>query len=173
MAQPGTKVVVHEKQNNRLSWAGHGTNVWYIGPSLEHYRCFKCYMLVTCRERDADTVEFSLTTTPFPHVSTDDYLRQAATDLVNILCALKNNIPPLTYGSPTTNAYIHISQILKRSDTSSTNLPSVHNETHSPIVMQVLPRVTKETSLVPATTHINKTVLRKHVAAEPRVKHKT
>ena len=36
MAPPGTKVVVHEKSNNRLSWAGHGTEAWYIGPSLEH-----------------------------------------------------------------------------------------------------------------------------------------
>ena len=113
MAPPGNKVVVHEKPNNRLSWAGHGTKAWYIGPSLEHYRCFKCYMSVTCRERDSDTLEFSLTTTPFPRVSTDYYLRQAATDLVDILRAPKNNIPSIPYGSPTTNAYIHIAQILK------------------------------------------------------------
>ena len=58
---------------------------------------------MTCRERDADTVKFTPTTTPFTPVSTYDYLRQAATDLVYILCAPKNNIPSLTYGSPTTN----------------------------------------------------------------------
>ena len=72
MAPPGTKVVVHEKPNNWLSWAGHGTEAWYIGPSLEHYRCFKCYMSVTFRERYIDTVDFFLTTTPFPRVSTYD-----------------------------------------------------------------------------------------------------
>ena len=123
MTPPSTKVVVHEKPNNRLSWTGHVTEAWYIGPSLEHYRCFKCYMTVTWRERDADTVEFSPKTTPFPRVLTDDYLWQAATDLVDILRSPKKNIPSLTYGSPTTNAYIHIAQILKRAATPTTPVP--------------------------------------------------
>ena len=33
---------------------------------------------------------------------------------MNILKAPKQNIPTLTYGSPTTNDYIHLAQILKR-----------------------------------------------------------
>ena len=131
-------------------------------------------MPVTCWEQEADTVEFFLKTTPFPRVSTDDYLRQAATYLVDILRAPKNNIPSLTYGSPTANAYIHIAQILKQSTTPPTLVPSVHHDTHSPRVMQVLPIVTKEPRVVPATKHIqDKTVIQKHVAEEPRVKHKT
>ena len=32
MAPPGTKVIVHKKSDNRASWAGHGTEAWYIGP---------------------------------------------------------------------------------------------------------------------------------------------
>ena len=28
MAPPSTKAIVHEKANNRLSWAGHGTEAW-------------------------------------------------------------------------------------------------------------------------------------------------
>ena len=75
MAPPGTKVVVHEKSDNRKSWAGHGTEAWYIGPALEHYRCSKCYMPATYSERNVDTVEFFPSTTPFPKVSTDNYLR--------------------------------------------------------------------------------------------------
>ena len=81
-------------------------------------------------------------TKPFPHVSTDDYLRQAATCLVDILRAPKNNIPSLTCGSPTTNAYIHISQIFKRAATPTTPVSSVHHYTHSPRVMPVLLSVT-------------------------------
>ena len=145
MAPPGTKVVVHEKANNRLSWAGHGTEAWCIGPSPEHYRCFKCYMPMTCRERDAETVEFLLTKTPFTRVSTYDYLRQAATYLVNILRAPKNNIPSLTYGSPTTNEYIHIAQILKQAATPPKPVTKVHNERHYPRVIPVLTSVTKIT----------------------------
>ena len=155
MAPPGTKVILHEKANNRLSWAGHGTEAWYIGPSLEHYICFKCYIPVTCCEQDADTVEFFPTTAPFPRVSTDDYLRQAATDLVDILRAPKNNIPSLTYGSPTTNAYIHLAQILKRSATPPTPVPTVQYDTHSPMVVPVSPSVTREPRVVPATKHIH------------------
>ena len=75
--------------------------------------------------------------------------------------------------SPTTNAYIHIAQILKRSANPPTPVPSVHPDRHSSRVMPVLPSVTKEPRVVPATKHINKTVLQKNVAAEPRVKHKT
>ena len=64
------------------------------------------------------------TSTPFPKVSTDDYLHQAANDLVNILKAPQQNIPTLTYGSPTTNAYTHLAQILKRSiEKPQVNLP--------------------------------------------------
>ena len=111
-------------------------------------------MPVTFREQDSDTVEFSPTTTPFPRVSTYDYLRQAATDLVDILRAPKNNIPSLTYGSPKTNAYIHIAQILKRAATPPTPVSSVHHNTNSPRVMPVLPSVTKEPRVVPATKHI-------------------
>ena len=39
--------------------------------------------------------------------------------------------------------------------------------------MPVLLSVTKEPRVVPATKRINKTVLQKHVASEPRLKHKT
>ena len=34
MAPPVTRVVVHDKPNQRASWAHHGTPDWYIGPSL-------------------------------------------------------------------------------------------------------------------------------------------
>ena len=131
-------------------------------------------MPVTFREQDTYTVEFFPKTTPFPRVSRDDYLRQAATDLVDIFRALKKNIPSLTYGSPTTNAYIHLAQILKRSATPPTPVPTVQHDAHSPRVVPVSPSVTKEPRLVPATKHIHdKTVLHKHVAEEPRVKQKT
>ena len=62
---------------------------------------------------------------------------------------------------------------MKRAANPPTPVPSVHHDRHSPIVMPVLPSVTKEPRVVPATKHIHKTVLQKHVTAEPRVKHKT
>jgi hypothetical protein len=66
LAPPGTKVVLHLKPDQWASWAFHAEEGWYVGPSMEHYRCVKCYMLTTSRERDINTVEFFPTTTPFP-----------------------------------------------------------------------------------------------------------
>ena len=42
LAPVGTKVISHLKSYKRASWAYHGEEGWYIGTSLEHYRCVKC-----------------------------------------------------------------------------------------------------------------------------------
>ena len=42
LAPPGTKAVIHKKSNTRGSWDYHGTDGWYVGPSMENYRCLKC-----------------------------------------------------------------------------------------------------------------------------------
>ena len=43
MAPPGTKAITHLKQNQRTTFGHGGLNSWYIGPSIEHYRCLKFY----------------------------------------------------------------------------------------------------------------------------------
>jgi hypothetical protein len=53
----GTKVVVHLKPDKQPSWSYHAEEGWYIGPSMEHYRCMKCYIPSTCHERHVDTVK--------------------------------------------------------------------------------------------------------------------
>jgi hypothetical protein len=58
LAPMGTKVLVHLKPDQRPSWAYHGIEGWYVGPSMEHYRCVKCYITSSGRERDVDTLEF-------------------------------------------------------------------------------------------------------------------
>ena len=72
LAPPGTKVVVHLKPDQRASWAYYGEEGWYISPSMEHYRCVKCYLSSTARERDVDTLQFFPKTVPFPDISTED-----------------------------------------------------------------------------------------------------
>ena len=58
LAPPGTKVLVHEKPEVRPMWATHGSDGWYLGPALEHYRCYRVYVTSTRAERISDTVEF-------------------------------------------------------------------------------------------------------------------
>ena len=58
MAPPGTRIVVHEKPSTRATWAPHGKDGWYVGPAMEHYRCFTAHVNATNSERVSDTVEF-------------------------------------------------------------------------------------------------------------------
>ena len=53
LAPPGTHIIVHEKPTVRGTWASHGVKGWYIGPSMEHYRCYHVYITKTGGERDS------------------------------------------------------------------------------------------------------------------------
>ena len=44
LAPPGTQVIIHEKPTVRGAWASHGVKGWYIGPSMNHYRCHHVYV---------------------------------------------------------------------------------------------------------------------------------
>ena len=115
MAPPGTKVVVHSKPHKRASWDTHGIEGWYIGPSLEHYRCVKCYMPLTSAERDSDTVAFFPHKLPIPKVTTDDFLRQSVTDIISLLkTSPPSTIPSLQAGDATTAAIQQIAKLLNR-----------------------------------------------------------
>jgi hypothetical protein len=59
MAPPGTRIIAHETPNRRRTWAPHGQDGWYIGPALEHYRCYTVYVTKTRGERVVETVDFS------------------------------------------------------------------------------------------------------------------
>ena len=85
LVPPGTKVLLHEKPDVRRTWAPRGTDAWYIGPALEHYRCVECYMPETRSTRIADTLEYFPAQIPFPKSTTEDYLRQSISDILAIL----------------------------------------------------------------------------------------
>jgi hypothetical protein len=44
MAPPGNIIIAHETPNHRRTWDPHGQDGRYIGPDLEHYRCYKVYI---------------------------------------------------------------------------------------------------------------------------------
>ena len=157
LAPPGTRVVVHEKPQQRASWAFHGVDGWYIGPSPEHYRCVKCYITKTKSERDADTVSFHPHTIEFPEISTLDYLQQASDDILHILGNPQTAFPYLEGGEQTKNAYLKIAKLLKRATARPTeqvanNPPpdlAPQNHAHTippPPGFQPLPQATSTTS---------------------------
>jgi hypothetical protein len=85
MAPPGTRIIAHETPGRRRTWSPHGQDGWYIGPALEHYRCYTVYITKTRSNRIVETVEFlpEKFTLPFP--SSHDLATQAASDLTHAL----------------------------------------------------------------------------------------
>jgi hypothetical protein len=85
MAPPGIKVIAHEKPAKRASWATHGIDGWYIGPTYKHYRCYRIYATKTRAERICDTVEFFPHNFRMPEQSSADAAIRAAQELIHAL----------------------------------------------------------------------------------------
>ena len=52
LAPSGTQVIIYENPTVRGTWASHGVNGWYIGPSTNHDWCHHVYVTKTRGERD-------------------------------------------------------------------------------------------------------------------------
>ena len=90
MSLPGTKIIAQEKPNQRAKWSKHGVQGWYIGPSFEHYSCYKLFFTVTRSERIADVVDFFPQDMIMPRVLSYDAYLLSAQDLVE---SLQNPMP--------------------------------------------------------------------------------
>ena len=138
MAPPGSKVVVHLKQGQRDSWGPNGEVGFYVGPSMEHYRCMKVYIPKTRTVRVVDTLTFIPHCIPFPQLRLDDYLRQAAEDIVHLLKNPPSNmIPSLQAGKITTMTLENLATILNRVDfaiPTPTQLESKQNDKEPRVV---------------------------------------
>jgi hypothetical protein len=78
MATPGTRIIAHETPGRRRTWEPHGQNGWYIGPAIEHYRCYTVYITKTRSERIVETVECSPHKFILQFPSSHDLATQAA-----------------------------------------------------------------------------------------------
>jgi hypothetical protein len=116
IAPPGTKIVAHVTADARTTFGPHGKVGWYIGPSPEHYRCYKCYFTDTMKERDVLKVDFFPEKIVFPKFSSEDYLKQTAEDMLHLLQPppTQTPAPTLAYGPPILNAFAKIASILGR-----------------------------------------------------------
>jgi hypothetical protein len=85
MAPPGTRIIAHETPNRRRTWAPHQQDGWYIGPALEHYRCYTVYITKTRGERVVETVDSPPEKFKLPFASAQDLATQAAVELIHAL----------------------------------------------------------------------------------------
>ena len=84
---PGINVLVHDKPDDRDTWAAHASAGWYIGPAMKHYRCYQCFMQGTQAMRTADTVEWFADKLVIPEAQPSDLIIAGITDIKNILRA--------------------------------------------------------------------------------------
>ena len=121
LSPPGTKVISHVKPEVRNSWDLNGQSGWYVGPAMSHYRCVRIYFPATKSERICDTVRFIPHDIPFPKITTDDYLKQAADDIISILTRPPSSTTPsLSAGDPVRNALLELATQLNRIESIST-----------------------------------------------------
>jgi hypothetical protein len=83
MSPPGTRIIAHETPNRRRTWAPHGQDGWYIGPALEHYRCYTVYISNRISERVVETVDYPPTDVPLPFPSSKELATQAVKQLTH------------------------------------------------------------------------------------------
>ena len=155
IAPPGTKVVAHTSSDARTTFGPHGRVGWYIGPSMQHYRCFKVYFTDTYSEIDVLKVNFFPQQVPFPLTTTNDYLRQTAEDMLALLrvSAPKNSINPLAFGPPILNAFGQVAEILGRAVSNpATLLPTGKPSSNIPVSSPRVPLFRPAPPRVPTVT---------------------
>eukprot|EP00804_Cyclotella_cryptica_P003480 CCRYP_002118-RA/>CCRYP_002118-RA protein AED:0.26 eAED:0.26 QI:0/0/0/1/0/0/3/0/685 len=81
----GMEALVHDKPNQRKTYAQHCSKGWVIGTSTKHYRCWRIGSTATRRTRIAATVFFKHKYLTNPFVSPNDALIAAAANLAHII----------------------------------------------------------------------------------------
>jgi hypothetical protein len=85
IAPAGCKIVIHERRNERGSWANHGTDGFYISQAPNHYRNFTCYIPSTGMPRISNTVEFFPAHGKVPYLSTTETIALILKELKELL----------------------------------------------------------------------------------------
>jgi hypothetical protein len=113
MAPPGTRIIAYETPCRRRTWAPHGQYGWYIGPALEHYRCYTVYITKTRGDRIVETVDFFPEQLALLFLSSQDLATQAAAYLTHALLHLQPAGPFCKVGDEQPIALRRLANILE------------------------------------------------------------
>ena len=78
IAPAKTKIVAYAGPDQRASWDPHGVDGFYVGPALQHYRCYNVYITATKRTRLTDTLSWHPHAVTMPGASTEEVIVEAA-----------------------------------------------------------------------------------------------
>ena len=90
LAPMGSKVQIHEKTDNRGTWAYHSVDGWYLYTSSEHYRTHNCHVKATRSEQLSDTVQFQVKGITNLTVTHANKLVNAIVTCINAVCNFSN-----------------------------------------------------------------------------------
>ena len=119
LAPAGCKIIIHDRTEERKTWAEHGSRGFYIGPALHHYRNYECYMPVTRDTRISNTVDFFPVSCANPTLSADNTIALILEDLLQVLTTPQPTIPHLQPGAELTDAVKLLQSILGRNQRDS------------------------------------------------------
>ena len=101
----GCRVLIHNKPSTRASWAFRARDGFYIGPDLQHYRCFQVVDTTTKSTLISDTVEFR-----------HEYLAQPTSTHVDLLIHALHFLSSTLKETPTAAIYAQLDAINKICD---------------------------------------------------------
>jgi hypothetical protein len=106
LAPLGTKVVIHERPQQRRTFGDHGREGWYIGPAMHHYRHYSIFVTATHGDRVSNTVEFFPTKVNMPETSSADRLTTAIEEISHIVKHQPHPAAPFLHNGEPTNAML-------------------------------------------------------------------
>ena len=83
LAPLGCKAVIYEDGDTRGSWASCGVDGWYLGPSIDHYRCDLYYIPETRAYRISGSSELFPQHCQLPNLSPTQHLRALTEELTD------------------------------------------------------------------------------------------
>jgi hypothetical protein len=125
---PGCKIIAHQKQAKRGTWAPHGQHGYSSGPAIHHYRCQNVYILATASERIVDMLEFFPHNSPIPQLSSTERFIMAAKYMTKALKHPHPEVPFAHVGDDTITALTQLAGIFKN----KFQKPKLSELTHSP-----------------------------------------
>eukprot|EP00978_Attheya_sp_CCMP212_P043442 scaffold284051_cov46-Attheya_sp.AAC.1 len=147
LAPPGTRVLVHEKPDVRASWPAHAVEGWYLGPAINHYRCYKVWISETTSERVADTITWYLSQVSMPKASTTEEASAAARDLIEALLHPGPASPLSPLSDSHRQALFQLADIFSQATAEDHPSPPTVPVPTAPLPAAALPRVPVKTKL--------------------------
>jgi hypothetical protein len=84
----GCKAVIYKSPGARGLWGSRGTNVWYLGPLVDHYQCNHYFVPETRAYQISGSAKLFPQHCQVPFLSTKDHLQELTNQMVSTLGAM-------------------------------------------------------------------------------------